>query len=632
MKIKWSQSISTRVNAAMLGILISLFSIASISFWLTNQFNSLSSVVSEKHLQELSKSAELHLLVKNIHRKMDALIHETNKVGNRIIVQELINEIKQVSAGVSEISEDSYSQSMALMIDELLPIVNSYSLEVDEYLLMKKQLLEKITMLDTLYFTALDEQKFRIYSYNEKLNRLYILTRSLPDLPTTFKFKKTTKEIQRLINELNRQYYDSDALFELVYSSDDSIVKTIEALYKTQLNLSVLNTQTDVIIEQLNSVSLEKMTILNDAVRKSTNNLYLTSHKFITLIMTIVLLTTLFTILLMFVFNKRISKRLMLIANSIGVKENKETLSKQIYGGSEISVIAKAIMKYIDRSEQQTNEIKAHVKQLMLVVENSSQVVIIYSEDKIVYSNEHCNQLLDINDYSNTDIVSHNLLMAINNSQYEDRLKVGELFFRFFATEIEWNGKKSTLALMTDITAEVKKEKQLMKTLEIAKDESLTDTLTGLYNRRKLEMIIDQNLYQKYALIIVDIDWFKAFNDHYGHSQGDVCITKVAMAIKENLRNEDDLAVRYGGEEFVILLFNSNMEQAKMVAQRIQDSIQKLEIKHEKSILNYLSLSFGIAHSSELAEVNWTDLFDSADKRLYKAKTYGRARIVADDD
>ena len=530
MKINWSQSISTRINAGMLGILISLFAITTISFWMTNQFNSLSSVVSEKHLQELSKSAELHLLVKNIHRKMDALIHETNKVGNRIIVQELIKDIKQVSSGVIEMSEDSYTKSMELMINELLPIVNSYSLEVDQYLLMKKQLLKKITMLDTLYFTALDEQKFRIYSYNDKLNRLYILARSLPDQTTTFKFRKTTKNIQKLISELNRQYYDSDALFELIYNADDSIVKTIEALYKTKLNLSVLNTQTDVIIEQLNSVSLEKMTVLNDSVKISTNNLYRISNKFITLIMTIVLLTTFFTIVLMFVFNRRISKRLMLIANSIGLKENKETLSKQIYGGSEISVIAKAIMKYIDRSEQQTNEIKAHVKQLMLVVENSSQVVIIYSDDKIVYSNEHCNQLLDINVHSNTDIVSQNLLVAINNSHYEDRLKVGGLFFRFFATPIEWNGKNSTLALMTDITNEVKKESQLMRTLEIVKDESLTDTLTGLYNRRKLELVIDQNLYKNYALIVADIDWFKDFNDHYGHSQGDICISKVASS------------------------------------------------------------------------------------------------------
>ncbi|MEM5527507.1 GGDEF domain-containing protein [Gammaproteobacteria bacterium AS21] len=631
MKINWSQSISTRINAGMLGILISLFAIATISFWMTSQFNSLSSEVSEKHLQELSKSAELHLLVKNIHRKMDALIHETNKVGNRIIVQELISDIKQVSSGVMQMSEDSYTQSMILMINELLPIVNSYSLEVDQYLLMKKQLLQKIAMLDTLYFTALDEQKFRVYSYNDKLNRLYTLTRSLPDQTTTFKFRKTAKEIQKLISDLNKQYYDSDALFELIYNADDSIVKTIQSLYKIKLNLSVLNTQTDVIIEQLNSVSLEKMTVLNDSVKISTNNLYQISNKFITLIMTIVLLTTFFTIILMFAFNRRISKRLMLIANSIGVKENKENLSEQISDGSEISVIAKAILKYIDRSEQQTNEIKAHVKQLMLVVENSSQVVIIYSDDKIVYSNEYCDQLLDLNDHSKTDIVSQNLLVAINNSQYEDRLKVGELFFRFFATQIEWNGKKSTLALMTDITAQVKKESQLMRTLEIVKDESLTDTLTGLYNRRKLELVIDQNLYKNYALIVADIDWFKAFNDHYGHSQGDICISKVAIAIKENLRNEGDLAVRYGGEEFVILLFNSNMEQAKMVAQRIQETIQKLQIKHEKSIFKYLSLSFGVAHSSEVIDMIWDDLFDTADKRLYRAKAYGRARIVANE-
>ena len=68
-----------------------------------------------------------------------------------------------------------------------------------------------------------------------------------------------------------------------------------------------------------------------------------------------------------------------------------------------------------------------------------------------------------------------------------------------------------------------------------------------------------------------------------------------------------------------------------MVAQRIQETIHKLQIKHEKSIFKYLSLSFGIAHSSEVIDINWDDLFDTADKRLYQAKAYGRARIVANE-
>jgi diguanylate cyclase len=178
----------------------------------------------------------------------------------------------------------------------------------------------------------------------------------------------------------------------------------------------------------------------------------------------------------------------------------------------------------------------------------------------------------------------------------------------------------------------VNKEKYLIKTLKIVKDESLTDTLTGLYNRRKLELFIEQLPPFEYALIIADIDFFKAFNDLYGHGEGDLSITKVALAIKQSLRTKDDLAVRYGGEEFLILLLDSTLEQAEMVADRIQNMLFKFNIKHEKSTLNQLSLSLGIAHSGELDEENWQALFNIADKRLYQAKSNGRARIVSRDD
>ena len=222
--------------------------------------------------------------------------------------------------------------------------------------------------------------------------------------------------------------------------------------------------------------------------------------------------------------------------------------------------------------------------------------------------------------------------MAIDDKTYIDRLKVGASYFRFFANDIEWDGKSSTLALLIDITNEVNKEKLLIKNLETVKDESLIDALTGLYNRRKLESFIEQKTSTQYALIVADIDWFKAFNDHYGHAEGDVCITKVAMAIKESLRTEDDIAVRYGGEEFLLLLVNSTLAQAEMVAERIQTIIQKFEIKHERSEFNHLSLSLGVAHSTEFKEGNWQELFEIADKRLYQAKANGRARAVSKGD
>ncbi len=631
MKANWKSSISVRFNGGMLVILVTLFIMTGLSLWMMDKFNVLSSQISQKLVPELSKASDLHLAIKNVHRKMDALKHVQSKAGNRVLVQELIDQLQQISIAIDSISIDKYSQLMAAMTKELMPIVNSYSLEVDGFITHKNELRKQTELLDKYYLGQLLSLKDQQTDSAGELNQIYTSARSLADQKTSFLFKNTANNILKTISHLKAKQAQnsSNSFFDVIINPQNGIIATLEKQNEITVNLSVLQTQTNVIIEQLIAISFDKVNIVKALVKDGTQQLNSTSANFTKALVSIVLFTTLFTLSFMYVFHRSVTKRLMLIANSLGVKEDQEALRHETQSTSEISIIARSILKYIARNEQQNAEIKANVKQLMLIIENSNQAVIIYSEDKIVYCNHYCEQLLDVNAMSNTDIISQNLLIAINTMTYKDRLKVGPYIFRFFATDIDWDGKQSTLALLIDITIEVKKENQLMKTLELVKDESLTDTLTGLYNRRKLELFIEQQIDMEYALIIADIDWFKAFNDFYGHAEGDVCITKVAMAIKESLRTDDDLAVRYGGEEFLILLVNSNMSQAELVADRIQSIIYKFDIKHEKSKFNHLSLSLGIAHSSEIAGDNWQALFEIADKRLYQAKENGRARIVS---
>jgi diguanylate cyclase (GGDEF)-like protein len=631
MKANWKSSISVRFNGGMLVILITLFMMTGLSFWMMDKFNMLSSQVSQKHVPELSKASDLHLAIKNVHRKMDALKHVQSKAGNRVLVQELIDQLQQITIAINSISIDKYSQLMAAMTKELMPIVNSYSLEVDTFITNKNTLRKQTELLDKYYLGELLMLKEQQTDSAGELNQIYTSARSLAGHKTSFLFKNAANQTLKTINHLKakQQSSTSDSFFDVVTNPQNGIIAILKKQNEVSVNLSVLQTQTNVIIEQLIAISFDKVNIVKALVKGGTEKLNTTSGNFTKALVSIVLFTTLFTLTFMYVFHRAVSKRLIRIADSLGIKEDQEALRRETQSTSEISIIAKSILKYIIRNEQQNAEIKANVKQLMLIIENSNQAVIIYSEDKIVYCNHYCEQLLDVNAMSNTDIISQNLLIAINTMTYKDRLNVGPYVFRFFATDIDWDGKQSTLALLIDITIEVKKENQLMKTLELVKDESLTDTLTGLYNRRKLELFIEQQVDMEYALIIADIDWFKAFNDFYGHAEGDVCITKVAMAIKESLRTDDDLAVRYGGEEFLVLLINSNMSQAELVADRIQSIIYKFDIKHEKSKFNHLSLSLGIAHSSEIAGDDWQALFEIADKRLYQAKENGRARIVS---
>ena len=164
-----------------------------------------------------------------------------------------------------------------------------------------------------------------------------------------------------------------------------------------------------------------------------------------------------------------------------------------------------------------------------------------------------------------------------------------------------------------------------------AEAEAGRDALTGLFNRRHLERE-SERLWKEassgtaVAAIVCDIDYFKAYNDRYGHPAGDLCLKRAATAIAEELRDERDMAVRIGGEEFLILLPHANAASASRTAERIRRAIVALAVPHEASVQGIVTASFGVmagpAEFHSLAE-----LIAGADGALYAAKRNGRNQV-----
>jgi diguanylate cyclase (GGDEF)-like protein len=161
-----------------------------------------------------------------------------------------------------------------------------------------------------------------------------------------------------------------------------------------------------------------------------------------------------------------------------------------------------------------------------------------------------------------------------------------------------------------------------------------TDALTDIANRRffdtslKSEIKRSARQHQPISLIMCDIDFFKRYNDNYGHHKGDETLKHVARALKSLCKREGDIAARYGGEEFAIILPATNIEQCHKFALLIEQKIKALNITHEFSpIAPYITLSFGCFCSYPNADTHTETLIKSADIALYKAKKAGRNQI-----
>jgi diguanylate cyclase (GGDEF)-like protein len=184
------------------------------------------------------------------------------------------------------------------------------------------------------------------------------------------------------------------------------------------------------------------------------------------------------------------------------------------------------------------------------------------------------------------------------------------------------------------VKARVRNHLELKRYRDHLKELSSLDGLTGIANRRQFDEWIDYEWRRArrnqvpLALLMMDIDYFKAYNDHYSHLAGDDCLKRVAEILKNTAFRPADQPARYGGEEFALLLPETDSAGAVRVAERLQERLKLANILHEFSAAApYVTLSIGIATTVPTDAQSSDQLIKSADKWLYRAKENGRNRI-----
>ena len=185
------------------------------------------------------------------------------------------------------------------------------------------------------------------------------------------------------------------------------------------------------------------------------------------------------------------------------------------------------------------------------------------------------------------------------------------------------------------VRARVKTHLTLKFQSDLLRDMAFIDGLTGVSNRRHFDdrLAAEWGRAQRSAsplsLILLDVDFFKSFNDHYGHQAGDDCLRQIAKVLKAELKRPTDLVARYGGEEFVCLLPDASLEDAMVMAERLLDAVKTRGIAHLYSdAAPVVTVSLGVAtRGPELGNTQAAKLLALADAQLYQAKRTGRARV-----
>lgn len=192
------------------------------------------------------------------------------------------------------------------------------------------------------------------------------------------------------------------------------------------------------------------------------------------------------------------------------------------------------------------------------------------------------------------------------------------------------------LIQINDVSIAVGREKLLREQTMVLRSQTFSDGLTGIANRRHFDVAIEKEMRRAMrtgsplSLLMIDIDHFKDYNDHYGHQQGDDCLIRVAAELAAMLQRPTDLLARYGGEEFAAILPDTDAAQALRMAEAIRERAAELRIAHAKTdnAVKHITVSIGIATQHPQQQVAISALIGAADRALYLAKGAGRNRVM----
>ncbi len=278
---------------------------------------------------------------------------------------------------------------------------------------------------------------------------------------------------------------------------------------------------------------------------------------------------------------------------------------------------------------QVVNEMTTNNKSCIIICEEKVPVGIVTERDIVsIYKQQM--DFGEVKDIPVNTIMTQNPICSFENSDLYEALLLARSHRVRHIPVVNENEHLVGLLTQTDTleayltawekTTELKAANEHLRLL------SLEDSLLEIGNRRSLNMdmshieTVSARVNTHYAIAMIDVDNFKNYNDHYGHQEGDKTLVSIVDSIKKNKRDEDRV-YRYGGEEVLLLMPNTKLDEAKSALERIRKSIEQLEIEHVKSEIGLVTVSVGLASSEKH---NWKETVKLADQALYKAKKNGK--------
>lgn len=374
-------------------------------------------------------------------------------------------------------------------------------------------------------------------------------------------------------------------------------------------------------------------------VAQQAKNLSLNAESFIDGLVIAFVVQLLMAISLLGYLHRQLFRRLHALKELLGLKREITDEDVAFFDEqNELGSLVKQLQRYMTTIAKQKTQIETTSQQLQSIIKHSHMKIVVLQGDQLLYCSEPLKQLFSNHALTGLEGFPENVAAHIRevieskSHTYEGAFwdRESQSWYDITRDSIVWEKQPADLICFSDVTEHIKAEQEFKRTLSVAQNEAQTDSLTGLLNRKSFDNIsvayANGDGAANFAILLFDVDYFKEYNDQFGHLQGDNVLKMIATVIKRNTPTTG-LAIRYGGEELLVFIPNARIEEALDIAQTIVEDVFSQEVPHPSSPHQFLSVSCGVSIQAQ-TEDSVLQVFDQADKSLYKAKKRGRNCVM----
>ena len=637
-KTKWFHSLRVRISLVILLIVLLLEATGGLSLYYFAQLNNAVQTQAKQQLPTLAVLNNTQLGITRLANLSGAMSRSESAAHSRILMTQVTQQVADIQQGLQALGAGEQVQALKEVVASVVPSMRQISLSKARLDHARQQLREKLAQairLTTGAIVGAHDQPDDI----AQLNNLLINLSQLLTADTRYMQLMIIENIRKTFVPFAQQEDNRYVYLQRLILGDEGVKGALEQRATFRAQVLGLDTQNRILLGNVVDFGQRIYDSMQNEVETQAEATSEQSSVFSQFLLGVLLLQIVIAVLLIVFLHKQLFLRLQALHNLVS---RQRAITQQDIDHfderNEVGALVKQLQHYLNTIHQQQQQIATTSQQLQTVIKHSQMKVAVINQASLLYCSEPLRQVFAEYEVTTLEDFPDILIRAIRTASAGQITQLTQVHFdalhqRWYDLTLEdiyWNGQASLLVSFIDVTERVQAAEQYEKTLSQVESEAYIDPLTRLFNRKMFDRQID--LYEatgehsKMSLLLFDVDHFKEYNDCLGHLQGDKVLHMVANVIQRNTPT-NGLAIRYGGEEFVVLIPMSQAQQAVNIANTIIEDVFAQEVPHPQSPHRFLSLSCGISVSDDTTQ-SLLQLFDQADKSLYKAKHCGRNCVL----